>query len=430
MAFTLSLPISDSTTVRAPVLQSYVADSSATTRVAPTLTSLSALSNITQTPLLQAYVVTSNATRVASAVIGAVAESNTTRSAPIFTSLVVDSTATELTPTFSAFVVDSTATELTPTFAAFVCSSTTPRAATQLPVFAAESAWAHYTATIATSVPLPVAALVNPNTYIVLGATLPVARADITVITSTQLSIVSGVPLVSATISIISGANATIGAGMPSSKAVLTGWSATVGAITASVPTPRSSLGGYAAIIGTISAKLAAPHTQISVLSTTSQVLVLVTNLTTKAVTMYLSYPFNSYAKIGEHYYAAGDGGFYQIESAATDGDFDGTALNPIDATFRFGESNFKSEMQKRVSDCYAALRSEGDVTVRVYVDENDPYEYTLSTNNASTLKQYRVPIGKGLKGKYWQFEVENNAGGNFDFDTINIAAVPLSRRI
>jgi hypothetical protein len=289
-----------------------------------------------------------------------------------------------------------------------------------------------YPATITATITRITANIINPNHAIKVATVLPIPYAVMDAATPQNITVAGTVPVAAASITGLAGGVVVITASLPVVRAAATGWSATVGTISAKVPAPNMMLGGYAAIMATVAARLLVPQTAIIVTGTALQTQVMVTNLLTKSVTFYKAYPFNSFAQIGDSYFAAGPNGFYKLEldPAVTDGDFDGTVLNPIDAVFRFGENSLGSEMQKRVSDCYAAMRAESVMTVRVYVDEADPMEYTLDPVNTATVKQRRVPIGKGAKGKYWQFEVENNAGGNFDFDTINIAAVPLSRRL
>jgi hypothetical protein len=259
--------------------------------------------------------------------------------------------------------------------------------------------------------------------------TLPVVASAMSMVTPTVASVYGALTVPSAAIAVTFGVLASVSGTVTTPRSALTGRSTIVATIAATIVTPTFSAGGYSAVLATVAAKLAKPQTYISVRSPAAQVLVAVTNMRTKAVTEYSAYPFNSFAEIDGKYYAAGDGGFYQIENPAVRGDFDGTNTNAISGKFRFGQNDFGAEVQKRASDCYAGMRAEGDMTVRVYVDERAAEEYTLSPT-ATTLKQVRVPIGKGLKGKYWQLEVENTNGNDFDFDTINIAAVPLSRRI
>ena len=151
-----------------------------------------------------------------------------------------------------------------------------------------------------------------------------------------------------------------------------------------------------------------------------SQLLTQVTNTVTSAVTLFESYPYNSMCQFQGKYLAAGAGGLVQLDTPTT--------LDPIVSTLTTGELHFGSEFQKRCSDFYLAMRSEGVITLRVTTDEDNTYEYTVDPLTVATLNQRRTWIGKGAKGKYWTFELV--CSDPFDYDTMNIAMVIVSRRL
>lgn len=151
-----------------------------------------------------------------------------------------------------------------------------------------------------------------------------------------------------------------------------------------------------------------------------TQLLTHVTNTITNGVTTFEAYPFNSFATFQGKYLGAGPSGLFELDDAAS--------VEPVIGTMKTALLHFNSEMQKRCSDFYLAMRSETDITVRVSTDEMAAYDYTLQTMGVERLKQRRVPIGKGLKGKYWDFELE--CSEQFEYDTMNIAMVLVSRRL
>ena len=154
------------------------------------------------------------------------------------------------------------------------------------------------------------------------------------------------------------------------------------------------------------------------------QILAQVTNLATNSAVLYEQYPYNSFAEFGGKYLAAGPDGLFQIDVGDTD------TSAPIVASIKTGQTSFGSEFQKHLTSFYAGMRSAGDVAVRVFVDERDPIEYVLSPLDIATLKQRRSIMGKGMRGKYWAFEIENTGGCDFDLDTMNVGAVVSARRI
>lgn len=145
-----------------------------------------------------------------------------------------------------------------------------------------------------------------------------------------------------------------------------------------------------------------------------------VTNTITSTVTLFEAYAFNSMTKFQDQYLGASSAGLFVLD--------DDASVEPITATLTTGRLHFGSEFQKRCSDFYLAMRSEGVVTLRVTTDEDNTYTYVVDPLTIATLNQRRTWIGKGAKGKYWTFELE--CSDPFDYDTMNIAMVVVSRRL
>lgn len=151
-----------------------------------------------------------------------------------------------------------------------------------------------------------------------------------------------------------------------------------------------------------------------------SQLLTQVTNTVTASVTLFEAYAYNSFAFFQGSYYGAGDAGLFQLDDAVS--------VESVTGTLTLGQLNFGSEMQKRCSDFFIGMHSEGNIDLTVTVDEVQVGEYVINPYNVDTIKQRRVAIGKGLKGKYWEFSLASMY--LFDYDSMNIAAVPVSRRL
>lgn len=152
-----------------------------------------------------------------------------------------------------------------------------------------------------------------------------------------------------------------------------------------------------------------------------THVLTHVTNTNTEAVTTFDNYQFNSMTRFAGKYLAASDDGIVWLDDPAS--------VEEITGTITTGMLHFGSDMQKRVSDFFIAMRSEGPITLRVSTDEvQSKFEYVINPLTISTMKQRRTLIGKGLKGKYWTFELACDY--SFDYDTMSIMAFELSRRL
>jgi hypothetical protein len=166
----------------------------------------------------------------------------------------------------------------------------------------------------------------------------------------------------------------------------------------------------------------------------TAQLATLIVNTLTNSTVTYEQYPYNSFAEFNGMYLAAGPGGLYQIETGGLDD------AAPILANLFTGEMTFTCttatggavfgpEYQKRVASMYVGMRSENELTLVVATDEDGPFDYQIDPHGIAVIKQRRAIIGKGLRGKYWKFGISND-GGDFGIDSMNITAVPTSRRI
>jgi hypothetical protein len=102
----------------------------------------------------------------------------------------------------------------------------------------------------------------------------------------------------------------------------------------------------------------------------------------------------------------------------------------PISAGFATGLLDFKDPHQKRMTDAYMTLRTAGDLTLTLTVDEAAPVNVTLSAQARTGLVQRRVAIPQGLRGKAWQFALNNTNGADFDFGQLGLNVAPSTRRI
>lgn len=152
-------------------------------------------------------------------------------------------------------------------------------------------------------------------------------------------------------------------------------------------------------------------------------------NLNTNAASFYENFKFNSFARIGKNYYGCNETGIHLLG-----GDLDGTAR--IDSTITTGTSDlteegvggFKGDIQKRVPYAYISARSAETMTLTCLV-EGQEFTYTFRAPTEKVAVS-RVDIGKGLLGTFWQFELKNQNGADFEMDSISVLAVPTTRKI
>ncbi len=278
-----------------------------------------------------------------------------------------------------------------------------------------------------------------------LSAALPLLEGYLSSTNTSVAQISADIPLASFDAVGIVTAYAEVGASVPTLGGEITGLVGQVAVVDAAMRAPTTSLnailGASASLESTLTylEALLTPAQQVSAtLAVTlptfefsasayvpvTQVATYVVDTMNNALSTYEAFPFNSFAEINGKYYGASAAGLFELV-----GDKDAGTTN-ITGVITTGHLHFGSEMQKRVSDFFIAMRAAGDITLTVTTDENQAYEYTLSPLDIETLKQRRSLIGKGAKGKYWQFSMTNVDGCDFDFDSFNAAAVVLSRRL
>lgn len=235
------------------------------------------------------------------------------------------------------------------------------------------------------------------------------------------------------------GISASLSAEIPSFRSRAVGLVGVVGSISAKIPKLAATSGATVGVSATITARL--PNVRADIAAAQSIVasmrvvlpkmsargaservndllLTFVTNTLSAASTTYSDYPFNSFCEIKGEYYGASADGLYKLEVEQEDIPFKMTS----------GFLPFGIPQQKRASDFYMNLHSKGDLTLKVSVDEGPQYEYRLSPEDVSTLRQRRSLLGKGLKGVYWQFELEGSK--DFDFDNYAVAFATTARRV
>jgi hypothetical protein len=142
-----------------------------------------------------------------------------------------------------------------------------------------------------------------------------------------------------------------------------------------------------------------------------------------RALTTYSNVPIRGLTAFNGVYLAAGPGGLFVLG-----GDTDGAAL--IDATARLANTDFGTAQVKRVSEMFVNYRTDGDLTLKVIIDEHEEYDYTLEAAGHDTLSAGRAKIGKGAKGVYWQVEVSNRDGADFELDRLALEPFATSRKL
>ena len=181
--------------------------------------------------------------------------------------------------------------------------------------------------------------------------------------------------------------------------------------------------GGYSPAIGQAARTLRLFQRVMGGSTAVSDPIVLSMNTERQALTQYSNYAFNSFAKFNGVFLGASDAGVFELNGA----DDAGTGISAIART---GTTTFGTSHQKRVDRAYIGYRADGELRLRVITNETVAHDYAVNYRAISGIHGARVPIGKGLKSRYWQFELQNVGGADFEVDEIEIKPIVLRRRI
>ena len=98
----------------------------------------------------------------------------------------------------------------------------------------------------------------------------------------------------------------------------------------------------------------------------------------------------------------------------------------------RTGLWDFDIVEKKVIPECYLGYSSDGTIVLKLMAveqGERNEYWYTL-TRTKDTEDTDRVLLPRGVRARYYQFELADVDGGDFRFDTITLYPVVLTRRI
>jgi len=208
----------------------------------------------------------------------------------------------------------------------------------------------------------------------------------------------------------------------------LQGYSGVAGALTLRLPLSTLEIDGYQVTTGQV--QLVLPHLQLlatgaqsaqAAASTASNTLVMHTEAL--SLSTYSNFPFNSFATFNGLVLGAGPDGIFSLGGATDNGAV-------IQAMARVGMTDFSTSHLKRVDRVYVGYRTDGDLVLRVLTDEIHQRDYLLAASGAPGLHGNHLQIGKGLAARYWQFEVRNLNGADFQLNAIELKPTALARRV
>lgn len=122
-------------------------------------------------------------------------------------------------------------------------------------------------------------------------------------------------------------------------------------------------------------------------------------------------------------FYAAAADGLYEL-AGSTD---EGTAIEALGV---LGQTDFDVPGEKRVRSGYLGARTDGTLFIRVVLDDNEVYEYTVDESEIQEMQSRRALFGRGLRGVYWQLAFGNVDGASMEVKTLRLTPVEYKRRL
>jgi hypothetical protein len=146
-----------------------------------------------------------------------------------------------------------------------------------------------------------------------------------------------------------------------------------------------------------------------------------------RPISEYDNYNYNSMVSFKGRFYGASDDGLFEL-----DGDDD--AGTPIQAKLSSLMLDFGSSRQKRVRSAYLGYTATNQLVLRVRsvsqgLLSEDWYE-AREVTSAEAPRANIAHVGQGLKSRYWQFELVNVDGGDFEIDQLEMYPIFLGRRV
>ena len=139
-------------------------------------------------------------------------------------------------------------------------------------------------------------------------------------------------------------------------------------------------------------------------------------------LTEYQNFNFNSIAKIGASYYGASNTGLYLLEGADDAG-------TDISVRIKFGAFNPGSGKKSRVEQAYIGVRTDGKIIFKTFADDGKERWYETQAVQGD-LQTQRAKLGRGVKSRYWQFELMNRDGEPMDLEQFEFLPITLTRRV
>ncbi len=149
----------------------------------------------------------------------------------------------------------------------------------------------------------------------------------------------------------------------------------------------------------------------------------------TTALSQYKNYTFNSFATIGDEVYGANGNGIFKLNVADND-KLSSTVSIAIDSYYESVLTDFGFSAEKRLRKCNGTLEANGELTFSFKSNEtNEIVQHTVPAFTDNRQHSVEIPVGRSLKGRYYNFIVQNVNGADFSVDNLEAFIEVLSRK-
>lgn len=143
-------------------------------------------------------------------------------------------------------------------------------------------------------------------------------------------------------------------------------------------------------------------------------------------ISEYSNFTFNSLTSFKGSVYGASDTGLYVLEGDTDEGEGISASLSSL--MLDFGTSRLK-----RIRSAYLGYTSDSQLVLKVRsVSDGQLHEhwYKACPVTADAPREGQIYVGQGLRSRYWQFELTNVDGGDFEIDQLELYPLVLTRRV
>lgn len=146
-------------------------------------------------------------------------------------------------------------------------------------------------------------------------------------------------------------------------------------------------------------------------------------NTETFALTEYTNYGFNSMTHFrGKDLGIISGIGIFELTGATDNG-------TNIASKIKTSLTDIYSDAIERIRKVWINYKSSGAIKLTTTEDEGTPFSDTLPTTGITKYQERMAKMGRGLKGRFYEFEIANVSNSTFELDRIKILTETLSKR-